>query len=225
MKTNSRKIKAFIGLFLFATFGTYGRLNIVSADSTAFPALSEIVLFGIRPAKELNISCYRKDGSECVKAYLDVISPESCLWSRCIPSNPHDAVHARRENLEEQMVVLLGDKVRKEAQAFASAVPLMNEWEGMSEGPVDEANFAGQWLTRYPYTPIAPFLYLFMAHRLRAGYEAARAGHEKGLWPILSRRYKESLNKAISSANPLISCIANDLEAQSYVYLKNRGRP
>jgi len=63
------------------------------------------------------------------------------------------------------------------------------------------------------------------AHRLRAGYEAARAGQEKGLWPILARRYRESLDKVRSSTNPLISCIASDLEAQAYVYLEGQGRP
>jgi hypothetical protein len=90
---------------------------------------------------------------------------------------------------------------------------------------VDEANFVDNWLSKRPGTPIAPFLYLFKAHRLRAGYEAARARHEKGLWPILARRYREALDEAKSSTNPLISCIADDLEAQAFVYLEGQGRP
>ncbi len=74
-------------------------------------------------------------------------------------------------------------------------------------------------------TPIAPFLYLFKAHRLRAAFEAAKFGNEKGLWPDLAKRYKESLEKALSFGNPLISCIAKDMEAQPYVYLEGYGRP
>ena len=144
---------------------------------------------------------------------------------RDVPSGPEDAVSVRRRNLEEQMVVIFGEKARSEATAFASAAPLLAEWEGMSEGPVGEADFAEQWLTKYPDSSIAPFLNLFMAHRFRAGYEAARAGHEKGLWPILARRYREALDKARSSSNPLISCIAKDLEALDHVYLEGCGRP
>ena len=95
----------------------------------------------------------------------------------------------------------------------------------MSECPLDEANYVDNWLSKRPDTPIAQFLYLFKAHRLRAGYEAAQASHEKGLWPILAKKYRESLDKVRSSTNPLISCIANDLEAQEYVYLEGYGRP
>lgn len=203
----------------------YTQVEAIGAGPTESPSISAIVLFGVRPAKELDLSSYRKDGQGCVKSYLDAISRKSYPWLQIVPPDPEGAVDARRRNLEEQIVTLLGEKTRREARAFSSVVPLLAEWEGMSEGPVDEANFADQWLTRYPDTPIASFLHLFMAHRLRAGYEAARAGREKGLWPILARRYRDILDKARFSSNPLISCIANDLEVQSHVYLEGHGRP
>lgn len=129
--------------------------------------------------------------------------------------------------MAEQIVVILGENARKEGELFSFAVPLSVEWEGMSEGPVDEANFVDNWLSKRLETAIAiaPFLYLLKAHRLRAGYEAAKFGHEKGLWPILARRYHESVGIAKSFGNPLISCIADDMEAQPFVYLKDQGRP
>ncbi|MEO0249045.1 MAG: hypothetical protein ABIN58_05775 [candidate division WOR-3 bacterium] len=127
--------------------------------------------------------------------------------------------------MKEQMVAILGPQVRAEAEAFASGMPLRTEWEGMSEGPISEADFVDNWLRKRPMTPIAPFLHLLRAHRLRAGYEAARARHEKNLWPVLARRYREALNMAKSSSNPLISCIADDLDAQPFVYLQSQGMP
>jgi len=72
----------------------------------------------------------------------------------------------------------------------------------MSEGPVDEANFVDYWLEKRPRTPIAPFLHLFKAHRLRAGFEAARAKHEKALMPTLVKRYREALDKARYPVEP-----------------------
>ena len=108
---------------------------------------------------------------------------------------------------------------------FTAAVPISLEWEGMSEGPLEEADLARQWLERYPATPLRPFLHLFLAHRLRAGYEAARRENAKGLWSNLAKRYQKEIAVARSSPNELIACLAEDLEAQPHVYLAGFGHP
>jgi hypothetical protein len=189
------------------------------------PSLSEIVFMGLRPAKELNQARYRKEGLPCLRKYLTATAQAPHLRAFEPPSSPEKAVRARRRNLSEQMVAILGQSVRNEAEAFANAIPLTAEWEGMSAGPVEEAHFVDTWLDNRPGTPLAPFLHLFKAHRLRAAYEAARAAGEKGLCPILTKRHREALDKARSSGNPLISCIADDLEAQPFVYLEGQGSP
>jgi len=84
---------------------------------------------------------------------------------------------------------------------------------------------ARQWLDKYPETPLRPFLHLFMAHRLRAGFEASRREFGKGLPPILATRYHKHLNEALKSSKQLIKCVAKDLEAQPYVYLSGSDRP
>jgi len=224
-KNNTIAVTVFALCALLGMELDYARFRAIAAEPPESLSISAVVLFGLRPAKELDLSSYPEDGQDCVKAYLNAISPKSYLWLQNVPSDPGSAVDVRRRNLEEQIVTLLGEKTRKDARAFASAVPLHAEWEGMSEGPLDEANFADQWLIRYPDTPIASFLHLFIAHRLRAGYESARVGREQGLWPVLARRYHDTLERAQSSSNSLISCIANDLEGQSHVYLEGHGRP
>lgn len=188
------------------------------------PSLSAIVLFGISPVKEIRQNRnFKKD--ECLQKYLKAIPAKSFLLNAPAPSGPEDTLKYRQRNLEEQIVVILGDKTRDEAKIFSQAVPLCTEWEGLSENPINESNFVDNWLQKRPGTSIEPFLYLLKAHRLRAGFECANAQHEKGLWPILAVRYKEALDKALSFNNPLISCIVKDMEAQDYVYLKGYGRP
>ena len=187
-------------------------------------SLSAIVLYGMPSVKEIKQDKnFKKD--KCLKKYLKAIAAKSFLLTVDGPSRPEDTLKYRQRNLEEQMTIILDNKTRDEARAFSKAVPLYLEWEGMSENPLNEANFVDNWLSKSPGTPIAPFLYLFKAHRLRAGYECAQAGHEKDLWPILAVRYKESLEKASSFNNPLISCIIKDMEAQPYVYLEGYGKP
>ncbi len=188
-------------------------------------SLSEIVFSGLRPVKELDPLRYPKERRVCVQNYLAAIAPDSYLRTFEPPKSPERVILVRRVALTEQMVVLLGPQVRTEAEAFARVMPLTTEWEGMSEGPIGEADFVDNWLRKRPMTPIAPFLHLLKAHRLRAGYEAARARHEENLWPVLARRYREALNMAKSSSNPLISCIADDLEAQPFVYVEGQGMP
>lgn len=219
-----------IRCFIFMALGMglgYLWPGATGAEQAYHPSLSEVVLFGIRPIQELDQAQYPEQGRLCVKGYLAAIPPESPLLKHRPPSGPDDAVEVRRKSMPEQIVAILGEKTRKEGALFASAVPLSAEWEGMSKGPVDEANFVDNWLAKHPETAlsIAPFLYLFKAHRLRAGFEAAKFEHEKGLWPILAKRYSEAIAKAKSFSDPLISCIADDLDAQPYVYLIDQGRP
>lgn len=158
-------------LFLILNFGV---CPVMPAGQLRSPSLSEVVLIGLRPVKELNPADFPQAQQVCAQKYLDAIAPDSGLWVFETPSSPDEGVLARRRNLIDQIVAILGQNVRSEAEAFANAVPLRSEWEGMSEGPVDEANFADNWLSKRPGTSIAPFLHLFKAHRFRAGYEAAR---------------------------------------------------
>lgn len=215
----------YLCIALCVTILSSGWCNGGEAQPLKIPSLSEVVFIGLRPAKDLNPAQYPKEGQPCVRRYLATIIPDSYLWTFDPPSSPEKAVFVMKRILAEQMVTILGREVRAEAEAFVDEVPLISEWEGMSEGPVGEANCVDNWLKKRPETPIAPFLHLFKAHRLRAGYEAARARHEDDLWPILATRYREAMNEARLSHNPLILCIADDLEAQPYIYLEGQGRP
>lgn len=195
------------------------------AKPVMIPPIWEIVLIGLQPINSLDPAKYPAERQTCIRKYLDIVPPDSYLWNFDLPSGPEDAKPIRCRVLIEQMVVVLGREVRNEAEAFAYAVPLVSEWEGLSQGPLQEADFIEVWLKEHPGTKIAPFLYLLQANRLRAGYEAARARQEEELWPILAKRYRNALNEARFHSNPLISCIAEDLEAQPYVYLEGYGKP
>lgn len=196
----------------------------IAADSN-YISISEIVLFGLRPVTELQNTQCTPETNKCIRAYLASVPAKSILRNKPVNVTPDNIISVRRRNLEEQIITLLGTSARYEAKLFAKAVPLCIEWEGMSEGPMEEVNLAQQWLEKRPDTPLKPFLHLFLAHRLRAGYEAANREHTKGLHPIIARRYKEYLEKAINSSNKLISCIAKEMDSLPYVYLEGMGRP
>lgn len=198
---------------------------LLRAEQNRLLSLSEIIFSFRLSVKDLDISKYPENLQYCVKQYLNKIPPDSNLLKSDNTSKPEDILSIKRLYLKEQITIILGHEVLKDAEAFANSVPLNIEWEGISEGPLNEANFVDYWLKEKPKTPIAPFLYLFKAHRLRAGYEAAILNNQKNLLPILAKKYKMALKKARQSKHPLILCIADDLDMQKYVYIEGQGRP
>jgi hypothetical protein len=219
-------MKASARFLILALFAIVLNLAVTfSAEpETQEPSLSEVVFFGL-PLQEKLKKSNRLKNCECLQDYLKSIPEGSILLSDDTAVGPETAIKYRRRILEEQIVVIMGEKTRDEAKNFSLAVPLHAEWEGMSENPINEADFVDNWLSGRPETPIAAFLHLFKAHRLRAGFECAKARHEKEIWPVLAVKYSQALRQAKSSENPLISCIAQDMEEQDFVYLENHGRP
>jgi hypothetical protein len=192
-------------------------------DQRPKPSLTDVVLFATFPLSSLDSSKYAGEQRACVERYLSAAKPNLSTETK---TNKEDQIIAiRRWRLERHIDVIHGPTARRDAGQFAAGVPLSLEWEGMSEGPLIEADYAEQWLKRYPQSPIIPFLHLFAAHRFRAGFEAAGRKHAKGLIPIAAAKYQYHLQAARSAKNDKIACIANDMEALPYVYLSGFDRP
>lgn len=132
-------MKKNIGLFLWVLIlsgAGLGEVEYSWAGSGTPPALSEVVFFGLRPIEEPDMTQTRQEFRRCLKTYLEAGPAESLLRQPLVPSDPEESVVKRRRNLEEQIVVLIGEEVRRKARSFAQAFPLSPEWEGLSEGPV-----------------------------------------------------------------------------------------
>jgi len=87
------------------------------------PSLSEAVFIGLRSAKELNQATYPKEGLPCLRNYFATIAQFPHLWTFDPPSNPEKALLVRRRNLSEQMVAILEQNVRNEAEALPMRCP------------------------------------------------------------------------------------------------------
>ncbi len=198
-------------------------------DSAVDPegsSLSDIVLLRMKAANDLIATSDGMNVRPCVDVYRKAVASNIWLRNLQIPVSPGKVLKMRRRYLVEQIVILTGgESIRKEAESFVRALPLHFEWEGDPAGPLEEADAAERWLKRHPNTPIGSFGHLFLAHRCRAAFEALSSERDGMLRDHLSIRYRKAIQKAKTSAFPLIQCIANDLDAQSHVYLKDHGRP
>jgi hypothetical protein len=133
---------------------------------------------------------------------------------------------AKRRDIERAIVALLdADGIEKLAVDFVDASRISGGWEGKALGPLGEAAAAEDFLKRNPSSVLAPYLYLFIAHRQRAAFEVnARAQNVEGM-KAASKKYRTFLQRARSATDPIFALTADDLDRQSFIYLKTDTHP
>jgi hypothetical protein len=92
----------------------------------------------------------------------------------------------------------------------------------MPEGPLAESAFAEQLLQKEPSTPLAPYLFLFIAHRQRAASEAAERNQNAAVAQAATAKAREFLQKARGAADPIFGLVADDLERLPFVYVRKK---
>ena len=82
----------------------------------------------------------------------------------------------KRAGLERGMTALIDHPdISSLALEYASSATCYFEWEGVPEGPGDEAVYALSYMSENPHSPLVPFLLIFSMHRLRAQHECITA--------------------------------------------------
>jgi hypothetical protein len=136
---------------------------------------------------------------------------------------PSLASDAKRRAIERAIVsVIETDDAAQRAVDFVTTAPIADEWEGKPEAPLAESAFAEQLLQKEPSTPLAPFLYLFIAQRQRAASEAAEINQNAAVAQAASAKAREFLQKARGAADPIFGLLADDLERLPYVYVRKK---
>ena len=143
-------------------------------------------------------------------------------------SAPQDLVaaeaDARRRAIERAIVSLIDAKgIEERAVSFVSAAPILYEWEGAPDGPLRESAYAEHILEIEPSTPLAPFLYLFIAHRQRAASEAAGRAQNATVAQAAAVKATAFLQKARGVPDPIFGLIADDLERVPFVYVRQKA--
>ena len=128
--------------------------------------------------------------------------------------------------VEKGIVSLINGKgIETAAADYARTAKLYYEWEGFADSPLDEARYAEEYLERNPATMIKPYLILFLAHRYRCAYECLEFEKNFDEQKAVSEKYLRYLREAKEYPDRLVGLIAEDLEAESYLYLKTKNHP
>jgi hypothetical protein len=142
-------------------------------------------------------------------------------------STPTDVVaiarDAKRRAIERGIVSLIETEgIEQRAADFVATAPILYEWEGMADGPLSEADYAERLLQKEPSTPLAPYLYLFIAQRERAASEAADLNQNAAVSQAAAAKAREFLQKARAAADPIFGLVADDLERTPFVYVRKK---
>jgi hypothetical protein len=168
--------------------------------------------------------------AEPLRTRLSRFLTRRSAFSSTYQGAPNDIVgvarDAKRRAVERAIVSLIEvDGIEQRAVEFVTAAPIAYEWEGQPDGPLEESSFAEQVLQKDPSTPLAPFLYLFIAQRQRAAAEAAQLNSKPDLVKAATAKSHEFLQKARGAADPIFGLVADDLERVPFVYVKPGQTP
>lgn len=136
-----------------------------------------------------------------------------------------DATREAKKRDIERAIVALVESPGAEAMALAFVADApMDVWETDAE-PLAEADYAERRLKDDPGGALAPFLYAFIAHRLRAAFEAQVLGKDEAAMKASAKKYRLFLTRARGVPDAIYALLADDLDRQPFVHWKTAVHP
>ena len=133
---------------------------------------------------------------------------------------------AKRRVIERSIVALVDAAgVERTAVEFVSEAPIAGEWNGQHQGPAAEAAFAEDVLKKDPSSPLAPWLYVFIAERQRIVFEALENARDLEGMKAAARKYRTFASRARSVEDPIYRALIDDIEGLPYLYINGGQHP
>ena len=133
---------------------------------------------------------------------------------------------AKRRVLERAIVSLIDTPgIEKAAADFVAAAPIAYEWEGLHDGPIAEANFAEGVLKKAPSSPLAAWLYVFIADRQRVAFEAYENEKNEDGMKAAAKKYRTFIERGRALDDPIFGALIEDMERLPYLYIKTTKHP
>ena len=135
-------------------------------------------------------------------------------------------VDAKRRLVEQAIVSLIdAPGIERIAADYVSTAPIRYEWEGMPDGPLEEANHAEALLTKDQASPLAPWFAAFIAQRQRVTFETCEVQKNEEGMKAAAKKYRTFVERARAASDPIFGLLMADMERQPYLYLKTATHP
>ena len=101
---------------------------------------------------------------------------------------------------------------------------ILYEWEGLSDSPIEEAQYAEVFIAANRDSPFVPYLNLFVAERWRYAFEYANQERNASQVALSAGKYREFIARA-RAADPLIRLVADDLDGIPFLAVDTGRHP
>ena len=136
------------------------------------------------------------------------------------------AIEAKRRRLEGAIVALIdAPEIDRLAAEYAQGAKVVADWERSPMGPLLEAEYAEDSLKQNPSSPLAPFLYVFIAQRQRAAFEAMTPDKQKDAMSAAAKKYRTFMQRARAAEDPIFTLLADDIDRQASVHVGSAHHP
>jgi hypothetical protein len=133
---------------------------------------------------------------------------------------------AKKRVVERAIVALIeAPGVATAAAAYAGGATILDEWEQRPDGPQAEATAAEEFLKKDPATPLAPYLYVFIAERQRAAFELMTVDSQKADMTAAAKKYRTFMQRARAVEDPIFRLLADDMDRLPFLYANNGFHP
>jgi hypothetical protein len=133
---------------------------------------------------------------------------------------------AKKRVVERAVVALLESPgIETAAAAYAQAATILDAWDQRPDGPQSEATAAEEFLKKDPATPLAPYLYVFIAERQRAAFELMTVDSQKADMTAAAKKYRTFMQRARAVEDPIFRLLADDMERLPFLYASNGFHP
>jgi hypothetical protein len=133
---------------------------------------------------------------------------------------------AKKRVVERAMVALVDSGgIEKLAADYVQRAKILHKWEEDPAGPLEEAAYAEDFLKQNTSSPVAPYLYVFIATRQRAAFELMVTKKDQEGMKAAARKYRTFMQRARAADDPIFGLLADDLDRLPYVHIKSGQHP
>jgi hypothetical protein len=182
----------------------------LAQGATSHPRWSLVDLLVWDADLSIDIAAYPAD----VRAQIDALRKRSKAYKSSRPKTDdglNGMGYGARVRYERRLVAAAGAETDALALAYVNDLRPYYEWEGGSEGPRMEAEFAAQYQAAHPAGPFSHYLPLLEAHRWLCAAEGF--DYEKSSADAAKSRaaYSKALSVAQQSKSLLVRTAATEL--------------
>jgi hypothetical protein len=135
-------------------------------------------------------------------------------------------MEAKKRVVERAIVALIETPdIESAAAAYVEQATILYDWTGGAESPISEAAAAEDFVKKNTASPVAPYLYVFIAERYRAAFEMMNVAMHKAEMTAASKKYRTFMQRARASEDAIFRLLADDMDRQPFLYAKSAFHP